>query len=143
MGKSLNIRRAFSSPFFTSVENILKYLLTGCLDFNKITVSKQTILLEDYKMTKREMLRNLIKATNSMFFTITWIKKNGEERTMTVKDGVESKLALPKGQGSNNQEAYSNLITLFDVQAGHYKSVNLDTVTKLSCGSKVMWDEGE
>ena len=92
-------------------------------------------------MTKREMLRNLIKATNSMFFTITWIKKNGEERTMTVKDGVESKLALPKGQGSNNQEAYSNLITLFDVQAGHYKSVNLDTVTKLSCGTKVMWEQ--
>lgn len=94
-------------------------------------------------MTKREMLRNLIKATNSMFFTITWVKKNGEERTMTVKDGVESKLALPKGQGRNNQEAYSNLITLFDVQAGRYKSVNLDTVTKLSCGNKVMWDKGE
>lgn len=94
-------------------------------------------------MNQREMLRNLIKATNSMFFTITWIKKNGEERTMTVKDGVESKLALPKGQGSNNQEAYSNLITLFDVQAGHYKSVNLDTVTKLKCGDKVMWDKGE
>ena len=94
-------------------------------------------------MNQREMLRNLIKATNSMFFTITWIKKNGEERTMTVKDGVESKLALPKGQGSNNQEAYDNLITLFDVQAGHYKSVNLDTVTKLSCGTKVMWEQGE
>ena len=94
-------------------------------------------------MNQREMLRNLIKATNSMFFTITWIKKNGEERTMTVKDGVESKLALPKGQGSNNQEAYSNLITLFDVQAGHYKSVNLDTVTKLKCGDKVMWEQGE
>ena len=92
-------------------------------------------------MNQREMLRNLIKATNSMFFTITWIKKNGEERTMTVKDGVESKLALPKGQGSNKQEAYSNLITLFDVQAGHYKSVNLDTVTKLSCGTKVMWEQ--
>ena len=94
-------------------------------------------------MNQREMLRNLIKATNSMFFTITWIKKNGEERTMTVKDGVESKLALPKGQGSNNQEAYSNLITLFDVQAGHYKSVNLDTVTKLKCSDKVMWEQGE
>ena len=48
-----------------------------------------------------------------------------------------------KGQGSNNQEAYSNLITLFDVQAGHYKSVNLDTVTKLKCGDKVMWEQGE
>ena len=94
-------------------------------------------------MTKREMLRNLIKATNGLFFSITWVKKNGEQRTMTVKDGVESKLALPKGQGTNNQEAYSNLITLFDVQAGRYKSVNLDTVTKLKCGDKVMWDEGE
>ena len=92
-------------------------------------------------MTKREMLRNLIKATNGLFFSVTWVKKNGEERTMTVKDGVESKLALPKGQGSNNQEAYDNLITLFDVQAGHYKSVNLDTVTKLKCGDKVMWEQ--
>ena len=94
-------------------------------------------------MNQREMLRNLIKATNGLFFSVTWIKKNGEERTMTVKDGVESKLALPKGQGSNNQEHCSHLITLFDINAGHYKTVNLDTVTKLSCGQKVMWDEGE
>lgn len=39
-------------------------------------------------------------------------------------------------------EAYDNLITLFDVQAGHYKSVNLDTVTSIKCGDKVVWDEG-
>jgi hypothetical protein len=94
-------------------------------------------------MTKREMLRNLIKATNGLFFSIDFVTKKGETRHLTMKDGVESKLALPKGQGSNNQEAYSNLITLFDVQAGHYKSVNLDTVTKLKCGDKVMWEQGE
>lgn len=94
-------------------------------------------------MNKRELIRSLIKATNGMFFSITFTKKNLEQRTLTVRDGVESKLALPKGQGSNNQEHCSNLITLFDVQAGHYKSINLDAVTKLSCGQKVMWDEGE
>ena len=93
-------------------------------------------------MNKREMLRSLIKATNGMFFSINFTKKSGEQRTLTVRDGVESKLALPKGQGSNNQEAYDNLITLFDVQAGHYKSVNLDTVTSLKCGDKVVWNEG-
>ena len=93
-------------------------------------------------MNQREMLRNLIKATNGMFFSISFKKKSGEQRTLTVRDGVESKLALPKGQGSNNQEAYSNLITLFDINAGHYKTVNLDTVTKLSCGTKVMWEAG-
>ena len=93
-------------------------------------------------MNKREMLRSLIKATNNLFFSITFVKKNGEERTLTVRDGVESKLALPKGQGSNNQEHCSNLITLFDVQAGHYKSVNLDTVTSIRCADKVVWNEG-
>lgn len=93
-------------------------------------------------MTKREMLRSLIKATNGMFFSISFIKKSGEERTLTVRDGVESKLALPKGMGSNNQEAYENLITLFDVQAGKYKSVNLDTVTSVRCGNKIVWEEG-
>ena len=93
-------------------------------------------------MNKREMLRSLIKATNNLFFSITFVKKNGEERTLTVRDGVESKLALPKGQGSNNQEHCSNLITLFDVQAGHYKSVNLDTVTSIRCSGKVVWNEG-
>ena len=92
-------------------------------------------------MNKREMLRSLIKSTNGMFFSIVFLKKSGEQRTLTVRDGVESKLALPKGQGSNNQEHCSNLITLFDVQAGHYKSVNLDTVTKLSCGNKIVWEE--
>ena len=93
-------------------------------------------------MNKREMLRSLIKATNNLFFSITFVKKNGEQRTLTVRDGVESKLALPKGQGSNNQEHCSNLITLFDVQAGHYKSVNLDTVTSIRCADKVVWNEG-
>lgn len=92
-------------------------------------------------MTKREMLRNLIKATNSMFFTIIWVKKNGEERTMTVKDGVEKHLVHPKGTGSNRQEAHPNLITLFDVNDGKYKSINLDTVKSLKCGNKVMWEE--
>ena len=93
-------------------------------------------------MNKREMLRSLIKATQGSFFSITFLKKNLEQRTLTVRDGVESKLALPKGQGSNNQEAYGNLITLFDVQAGHYKSVNLDTVTSIRCADKVVWNEG-
>ena len=93
-------------------------------------------------MNKREMLRSLIKSTNGMFFSINFVKKSGEQRTLTVRDGVESHKVFPKGVGSNNQEMYDNLITLFDVQAGHYKSVNLDTVTHLSCGNKIVWNEG-
>ena len=93
-------------------------------------------------MSKREMLRSLIKATNGMFFSIVFLKKSGEQRTLTVRDGVESHKVFPKGVGSNNQEHCSNLITLFDVQAGRYKSINLDTITSIRCGEKVVWNEG-
>ena len=93
-------------------------------------------------MNKREMLRGLIKSTQGSFFSITFQKKNLEQRTLTVRDGVESHKVFPKGVGSNRQEHCDNLITLFDVQAGHYKSINLDTVTHLSCGNKIVWNEG-
>ena len=94
-------------------------------------------------MTKREMLRNLIKDTNGAFFSITWIMKNRKERTMTVRDGVEKYLAQPKGVGSNCQEHCSYLITLFDVKDCRYKSVNLDTIKSLKCGNKIVWAEKE
>ena len=93
-------------------------------------------------MNKREMLRSLIKSTNGMFFSIVFLKKSGEQRTLTVRDGVESHKVFPKGVGSNNQEHCSNLITLFDVQAGRYKSINLDTITSIRGGEKVVWNEG-
>ena len=94
-------------------------------------------------MTKCEMLKNLIKATNGLFFSIDFVTKKGEPRHLTMKDGVSSRLVYPKGQGSNRQEHCENLITLFDVVTGHYKSVNLDTVTSLYCGNKVVWNKGE
>ena len=93
-------------------------------------------------MDKRNLIRSLIKSCGSNFFSISFVKKNLEQRTLTVRDGVESHKVFPKGVGSNNQEHCSNLITLFDVQAGHYKSINLDTVTSLKCGDKVVWNEG-
>ena len=92
-------------------------------------------------MNQREMLRNLIKATNGLFFSITFKTKKNETRHLTMKDGVSSRLVYPKGQGSNRQEHCENLITLFDVVTGHYKSVNLDTVTKLKCSNKIRWEE--
>ena len=37
-------------------------------------------------MTKREMLRNLIKATNGLFFSIDFVTKKGEPRHLTMKN---------------------------------------------------------
>ena len=62
-------------------------------------------------------------------FGVTFTKKSGEQRTMQCRLGCQ------KGQkgGSNNQEAYDNLMTVFEVgNDKFYKTVNLDTTTKMS-----------
>lgn len=92
--------------------------------------------------TQNQMLRSLIRATNGAFFSIHFITKKNEVRELTMRDGVESYKVHPKGEGSNRQEHCLNLITLFDVQAQKYKSVNLDTVYHISCGNKVNWNKG-
>ena len=119
----------------------LNQLLTEHCHLSYYVFNETKYILWRMKMTKREMLRSLIKATNSMIFSIHFVKKNGELREMVAKDGVEKHLVHPKGEGSNRQEHCPNLITLFDMQAGSYKSVNLDTVVLLKCGNKIVWEE--
>lgn len=92
--------------------------------------------------TQRELLRSLIKGTRGLVFSIHFTTKKGEVRELTMKDGVESHKVFPKGIGSNRQEHCDNLITLFDMKAGKYKSVNLDNVYHLKCGDKINWNKG-
>lgn len=115
-------------------------MLTSFLLSVIINLLKQTIGLKQMN-TQNQLLRSLIKATKGNFFSIHFITKKGEVRELIMRDGVESYKVHPNGEGSNRQEAYSNLITLFDVHAQKYKSVNLDTVYFLKCGNVVNWSK--
>jgi hypothetical protein len=75
--------------------------------------------------------KELIKATNGKFFTVTFIKKDGTERVMNARLGV--KVYLRGGQLAYDAES-KGLIPVYDVKTGGYRMVNINTITHLKIG---------
>lgn len=75
---------------------------------------------------------NLIKSTKGRIFTVTFIKANGELRTMNCRLGVTGHL-----RGGKSTTAHkSHLVTVYDMQAKGYRCVNLDTVLSVTISGK-------
>jgi hypothetical protein len=79
-------------------------------------------------------IKALIKANGAKFFGVTFIKKNGEERTLTGQVYLH-----PEHTGHNPVSHKKEYITVI---AGHdngkpvYRNVNCDTIKRLSIGGK-------
>lgn len=69
----------------------------------------------------------LIHSTNGKLFTVTFLKKNGTERTINGRLGVSKGV---KGTGKNNGIALG-YISMYDVQEKGFKMVNSRTITEL------------
>ena len=76
-------------------------------------------------------LENFIEQTKGRFFTVTFIKKDGTQRTLNGRVGVTKHL---KGGVSRAGDQY---ITVFDVKNGGYRSVNKDTIKEIKFGKEV------
>ena len=76
-------------------------------------------------------LEKFIQQTKGRFFTVTFIKKDGTERTLNGRVGVTKHL---KGGVSRAGDQY---ITVFDVQNGGYRAVNKNTIVKIKFGKEV------
>ena len=76
--------------------------------------------------------KKLIEQTRGKFFTVQFVKKNGEHRRLVGRLGVRchahgGKLKFdPNGLG---------LVNVYDMQAHGYRFVNLATVHYFRCGS--------
>jgi hypothetical protein len=79
----------------------------------------------------QEEAKRLIKATNGKFFTVTFIKKDGTERVMNARLGVE--VYLKGGQLAYDAES-KGLIPVYDMKAKGYRMVNVNTITHLKIG---------
>jgi hypothetical protein len=88
----------------------------------QITI-KKTIMTD-----KRKQIIKAIKT--GKFFTIKFVKKNGELRELNGRLGVKKHL---KGGELGYDPATFNYIIVFDVVAKGYRTVNVDTVTELIC----------
>lgn len=87
------------------------------------------------EITKEEA-KNLIKETNGKFFTVTFIKKDGNTRVMNARLGV--KVYLRGGQLAYDAEE-KGLIPVWDPKAHKetgkgYRMVSVNTITNLKIG---------
>ena len=90
-------------------------------------------------MNRSKNAMKLINATKGRFFTVTFITKAGNARTLLGRTGVRQNLT---GQGLAYNPEDRGLIVVYDVQAKGYRMVNTNTVTALSCGEIQIEMEG-
>lgn len=69
----------------------------------------------------------LINDSKGRIFTATFIKKNGEERVMNCRKGVQKGV---KGTGKSNTQSLG-IISVYDMQEKGFKKLNLQEVTAL------------
>lgn len=79
---------------------------------------------------KREVIMRAIES--GKFFTIKFIKKNGDLRELNGRLGVKKHL---KGGELKYNPSKLNYIIVYDVVNKGYRTVNVDTVTELNSSS--------
>lgn len=75
----------------------------------------------------REQAVKMIRATNGKFFSVDFIKSNGELRHMTARLGVKKHL---KG-GESTIKHKENLIGCFDSVNNGYRCINANTLQQV------------
>ena len=84
-----------------------------------------------------EQLRKEINKTNASLFRVSFVKANGEHRTMYAKIGIKrylSKRPNKKVVKSANQD----IVRVFDCQSKSYKSFKISSVTEFVGNNKVL-----
>jgi len=87
-------------------------------------------------MNKREKIYNMIQQTKGNFFTVDFIKENGEFRTMNGRIGVKKYLSNNGRKIKITHPLDNGIIRIFDTVKNFYRSINLDTVTRISYNGK-------
>ena len=79
-----------------------------------------------------EQLRKEINKTNASLFRVSFVKANGEHRTMYAKIGIKRFLSKrPDKRVLKNTNP--NIVRVFDMESKSYKSFRLSSVTEFRC----------
>ena len=80
-------------------------------------------------MTKTEIK----KMVGNQFFSATFVKRNGEVRSMLCRLGVKKYL-----KGGEKRYDYDDLMTVYDVKKKGYRTINLNTLMQVKAMGKVV-----
>ena len=84
-----------------------------------------------------ELLRKEINKTNATLFRVSFVKQNGEHRTMFCKTQIKRFLSKnPNKEVVKN--ANQDIVRVFDCQSKSYKSFKLSSVIEFVGNNKVL-----
>ena len=89
-----------------------------------------------------ETLRNEINKTNASLFRVSFVKANGEHRTMFCKTKIKRHLSK-KPNKKVLQNTNPNIVRVFDMESKSYKSFKLDSVFEFRSGKVVLKSNNE
>ena len=84
-----------------------------------------------------EQLRNEINKTNASLFRVSFVKANGEHRTMFCKTKIKRHLSK-KPNKKVVKNANQDIVRVFDMESKSYKSFKLDSVFEFCSGKVVL-----
>jgi hypothetical protein len=83
-------------------------------------------------MKNVELIKKII---GTRFFSVTFTKKDGTERTINARLGV--KKYLKGGEKSYNDNDF-NYLTVYSVKDKGYRTVNLDTIKEIKLNNRTI-----
>ena len=89
-----------------------------------------------------EQLRNEINKTNASLFRVSFIKANGEHRTMYCKTKIKRFLSK-KPNKKVVKNANQDIVRVFDMESKSYKSFKLSSVFEFRSGKVVLKSNNE
>ena len=89
-----------------------------------------------------EQLRNEINKTNASLFRVSFVKANGENRTMYCKTKIKRYLSKRPNKRVL-QNTNPNIVRVFDMESKSYKSFKLDSVFEFRSGKVVLKSNNE
>ena len=89
-----------------------------------------------------EQLRNEISKTNASLFRVSFVKANGEHRTMYCKTQIKRYLSK-RPDKRVLQNTNPNIVRVFDMESKSYKSFKLDSVFEFCSGKVVLKSNNE
>ena len=75
---------------------------------------------------KRSFVKNMLIANGDKFVGVTFTKKDGQKRNLNGRLHVRSKT----GKAPTTAK-YPEYLTIYDVKAGGFRTINLDTIESL------------
>ena len=89
-----------------------------------------------------EQLRKEINKTNASLFRVSFVKANGEQRTMFCKTQIKRHLSK-KPNKKVVKNVNQDIVRVFDCQSKSYKSFKLDSVFEFRSGKVVLKSNNE